>query len=187
MSTPQLTSEMQTLSGQYFDFRHPEDYHYDIEEIAVALAGEGRFGNHVKPVYSVAQHSVLVSHIVAPEFAFEGLIHDVAEAYIGDWPTPLKKLFPEIKALEMRIHLAICSQFGWPSEIPPEVKHADYVALATERVNLLKYNEGDPQWSFLDEMRIKPLTSKLTAWPAEVAEVAFLNRYATLTRRLEYL
>ncbi len=83
---------MQTFSRTMFYplDPHPEDVH--IVDIAHALANICRFGGHAKRFYSVAQHSVLVSRIVEPEDALHGLMHDAAEAYVGDVVRPIKHM-----------------------------------------------------------------------------------------------
>jgi len=85
-------SYIQTLSGKKFSYQFATADDIDIEDIANALSNICRFAGHLPEFYSVAQHSVLVSQIVPPEFAFEALMHDAAEAYCQDIPAPLKAL-----------------------------------------------------------------------------------------------
>jgi 5'-deoxynucleotidase YfbR-like HD superfamily hydrolase len=91
-------SFIQTLSGKRFDYINSTADDVDIEDIANALSNICRFAGHVPEFYSVAQHSVLCSQIVPPEFAFEALMHDAAEAYCQDIPQPLKLLCLTISA-----------------------------------------------------------------------------------------
>lgn len=82
-----------TASGRAFWSLDPRPEDVRIEDIAAQLARICRFGGALKPgvsFYSVAQHSVLVSYNVPEEYALEGLLHDAAEAYVGDVIKPIK-------------------------------------------------------------------------------------------------
>lgn len=115
-----------------------DDSNVKIEDIAHALSMQCRFGGHCSSFYSVAEHSVFVSEIVPPEFALEGLLHDSAEAYVTDVPTPIKKMCPDFVSIEDKFYLKICRKFSIPVQMSLEVKVADRIALYNEARYLTK-------------------------------------------------
>ncbi len=123
-----------TISGQYFPYESPETYDFDIKEIAHSLARLCRFTGHVSTngIYSVAQHSILVSFIVPNELKISALLHDAAEAYMGDVNSPLKQLLPEYKKIEKKVEKAIFNHFGRLYPKHPAIKQADLRLLAAE-------------------------------------------------------
>jgi|SRR5476651_472351 len=125
-----------TLSGAHFDYRDPQPESICIEDIATALSNECRFAGHLPQFYSVAQHSILTSRIVPPAFALEALLHDAAEAYCKDIPSPLKSLLPDYQTIEAGIESIVRNKYGLPPEMSPEVKRADLIMLATEKRDL---------------------------------------------------
>jgi hypothetical protein len=167
-----------TATGCRVDYTlvRPDDI--DIEDIATALSRECRYAGHCKHFYSVAQHSVLVSRLVPEELALEGLLHDAAEAYLKDLPSPLKALLPDYREMEARFDMAIRKRFGLSEKPSLEVKQAHLVLLATERRDLLP-DVIDP-WPCISG--IKPMTKRIWPLSPEMAREQFLDRYKWLTR-----
>lgn len=163
-------------SGRYFDLEDPESSEFDIFDIAHALSQICRFTGHCKSFYSVAQHSVLVSHVVPPAHAFAGLMHDAAEAFIGDVAKPLKMMLPDYKRIEQRIEAAVFAYFGLPHELPACVKEADRILLRTEQRDLM--NADGHRWPITEQLQ--PLDEPIVPLAPMAAHMLFLNRYAEL-------
>jgi len=169
-----MSPDILTYSGQYFDFMEPGTV--EIETIAHALAHICRFTGHVRDFYSVAQHSVLVSYLVSPENALAALLHDAAEALIGDVAAPLKQLLPDYAAIEARVDAALLTSFGLPTTLPDEVKRADLIMLATERRDLMP--DHPSKWDCLDG--IDPMLATIKPMGPKSAKIWFLQRYYEL-------
>jgi hypothetical protein len=172
-----MTPNILTSAGTYFHFLEPERSAIDIETIAHALAHICRFTGHTRHFYSVAQHSVLVSCLVPPEHAMAGLLHDAAEAYLGDVAAPLKMLLPDYKAIEATVEAAVLGRFGLPATLPPEVKQADRLALAIEQRALMPMH-GDV-WECELHPDYDRLKAQMEIFPAHpvVARKLFMARF----------
>lgn len=162
-----------THSGKHFDLIDPQPDMIDVVDIVKGLARESRFAGQTRYYYTVAQHSVMASQIVAPEFAMEALMHDASEAYIKDIPRPLKQLLPEYRMIEARVQGAICDRFGLPPIQSAAVTEADIIMLATERRDLMP--EDATEWPILAGVR--PLDKRLSAVNYNHAECMFMQRF----------
>lgn len=161
---------IQTFTGKYFNLVDPEPEQVCIEDIAHALSNIARFTGHSEFFYSVAQHCVLGSRVIVPELARDFLMHDAAEAYLGDVSSPLKQLLPEYKVIEARVEDCIFEKFG--VHFSPTIKRMDLRMLAAERKALLKDIGGE--WDILKGFNPAPV--HIEPWTPEVAERLFLQR-----------
>lgn len=125
-----------TFSGQHLDFSNPNLLAFNIADIAQGLSHECRFAGQISDFYSVAQHSVLCSMIVPPQYQREALMHDATEAYMKDIPAPLKRMLPDYARIERQIDGLIREKYELPREMSAIVKTADLIMLATERRDL---------------------------------------------------
>jgi hypothetical protein len=129
-----------THSGITFSVFNPHPSDVKIKDIAHSLSLQCRFTGHTKHFYSVAQHCLLVSHlIVDTSLKLHGLLHDASEAYLTDLARPIKHhpLFQSYLDIEECVTAAICVKFGLPLSMPQEVKDADDIALKIEESLLM--------------------------------------------------
>lgn len=178
-----MQPEILTASGQYFNLINPASNQFDIEEIAHALSHLCRFTGHTRMFYSVAQHSVMVSHLVPPEHALAGLLHDATEAYLGDVAAPLKQMLSDYKALEKQLEKALYKHFHLPAVLPDEVKLADRKALAAEARDLMP--PLGSVWHIIEGLNVDDI-DPIEAWPPIKAKNIFLERYNSLLLERAY-
>jgi uncharacterized protein len=142
-------SKIQTAFGGVWDAKRPEAYDYTLYEIAFALENVCRWAGHPLRFYSVAEHSVRVARLVedlggTAEQRRAALIHDAAEAFLGDMPSSIKHM-PEMagyRALYAAAEAAIYTAFELPGYVGDAlVKEADAMMLAVEREDLFRLKQ----------------------------------------------
>jgi len=170
-----------TLTGS-IDLLNPDPKDIHIEDIAHALSRICRYGGHCREFYSVAQHSWHVSHLVSQENALLGLLHDAAEAYIGDVVKPLKMLLPDYRLVEQRIEAAVFERFEleMTQEDKREVKLADEVLLRTELRDVMDIRDQRNLRAWALPTYVQPMDKTLVPLPPERARGLFLQRYEQL-------
>jgi uncharacterized protein len=177
MGYPDIRPDILTARGIYFDFLNPQTSMVWIEDVARGLSNICRFTGQARAFYSVAQHSVMVSRIVPLKHARAGLMHDAAEAYIGDVSAPLKNLLPDYRTIEARVERVVLEAFGLQLPLPEEVKRADLVMLATEKRDLMPAGAAGT-WGLLKG--ISPLPEPIVPLAPKEAERLFLDRWTEL-------
>lgn len=162
-------------SGAEFDFLQPWASNFTLDDIAHGLANQCRYAGQCRNFYSIAEHSLHVSQCAAG-FELEALMHDAAEAFMGDITRPLKQLLPEFKLIETRVQSAIMDRFGLPSVPSPEIKRADLAVLAAEQAQLMP--AGTDRWA--REAGIVPAPICARSLPPYEAKRQFLQRFQEL-------
>jgi 5'-deoxynucleotidase YfbR-like HD superfamily hydrolase len=162
-------------SGAWFDFCAPASSSFTIEDIAHGLANICRYSGQCSSFYSVAEHSILVSD-TAEGFEFEALMHDAAEAFLGDITRPLKQMLPEYKRIEADVERAILDRFGVKGALPPQVKQADLRVLAAEQRQIMP--EGTDGW--VRGQKVEPAPIVVRHLPPDEAKRIFLERFEAL-------
>lgn len=175
---------IETRSGKMFHFLDPKDDEIDVADIAYALAHQCRFNGHTSHFFSVAEHSVLVASLVPDEFKLAALLHDAAEAYLSDIPSPIKQFLPQYKEMEAGIMAAIERKFGVDASVE-EVKKADFQQLRTEAHYLLESGgETWNMWDHLEKPKVEDGRQPLCLPPIH-AFGTFMAAFNALTKKEE--
>ncbi len=120
-----------TASGRIVDPWNMAASDFSITDIAMSLAKLCRYAGHVPSFYSVAEHCVWVYGAMVDlgvadhETLVAGFMHDAAEAYLVDMPSPVKNQ-PAMKPYrdaEVRIQEALGERYGFDL-FEPRVYHA---------------------------------------------------------------
>jgi len=181
---------LNTWSGISFHLLTPSPEEVLLEDIAHHLAFQRRSVGAIIRDYSIAQHSLLVCVLVIKELirqgsyttaeinyiAMQALLHDAEEYVTGDVPKPLKTLIaPILDPIAKEIKRIIGIKLGYDLiNMPPEIKHADNIAMATEKAQL--YKPSKVKWHKLP----KPDTNIIPPMTSLEAEAAFLKRFHEL-------
>lgn len=155
-----------------------------LEDIAHALSMKTRFTGHCREFYSVAEHCVVGSQVIAPAFALPFLLHEVSEAYLPDIAGPVKpsvrladgRTWAELEEQHARV---ILEALGLSSLLPllssPEVKKMDWQMLAAEA--LVLHSTPPDSWKLPHE----PAKVYLPLWAPNIAKREFLDAFKKLT------
>lgn len=123
-----------TYTGKLIDPFNVKPEDICIEDIAHGLSLLCRYGGQCNRFYSVAEHSIIMA--TYPGFRkwhpLAMLLHDAAEAYIGDIIRPIKQKLPKFKQFETNFIYAIAYKFGLAPSVFATVKEPDNIMLATE-------------------------------------------------------
>jgi uncharacterized protein len=176
----------QTHRGVRFDIFNLRAEDIFVEDIAHHLSQINRFGGATPFPYSVAQHSVIVSNMCSADNAMHGLLHDAAEAYIGDLPSPWKDLVriagDRIVDIEEEIMEVIYERLKLPLpdlDASLDVHKCDRAACAVERVALMP---SVLDWGIIDTIDTPPTWLRMIKRMAsEDAKELFLERFRDLT------
>lgn len=156
-------NSIETYTGLIFDLKLMEPSTICIEDIAHGLSHVCRFGGHLKKFYSVAQHCVWVANQLGVPDKLSGLMHDASEAYLGDMPSPFKKMMPGYREIEYDLMMVISKKYDFQYPLEPQIKAVDHAALINEW--------NDHKVGF----------NPLECWSPEEAKDEFLKLFRILT------
>ena len=116
---------------------------------------------------------------MAPNLALWGLLHDAAEAYLGDLPTPLKGHLGDFRDREKTLLAVIVAKYGLEPDEPASVKDADRAMLIVERQVLMA---GNLRWP--GDGRSPPAITAdpadIKKWDPSTATDEFMTRFHEL-------
>lgn len=167
-----------TRSGKYLDFENPQPDQIELADIAAGLAKSCRFGGQIGRFYSVAEHCWLGAEYGGTNngFRLAFLLHDAAEAYMGDIQKPLKLMLGEYwLGIERRVQNAINERLGVGQLLDQwrdQVKTVDRRLLLAEKRWLFPHTSN---WS--NDNGVEPLpdvAGHFSGWLPEDAEKRWL-------------
>src|SRR5262249_17715495 len=178
---PAVRAWQRMLSGRRLDLLDPSPLDIEIEDIAHGLARVARWNGqtHGAPIFSVAQHTLLVEAVlraatpnIDDRVRLAVLLHDAPEYVIGDMISPFKAVIGgSYKTIEKRLLAAIHIRFGLPAALPYDlvvrIKAADAGAAFLEATRLAGFSEAEARRFFGKEPELPAETAAefLTPWP----------------------
>lgn len=171
-----VNNTIRLRSGKYLDLANPKPDQMTFADIAGALSKICRFGGQCDRFYSVAEHC----YHCAMQAKNDGrdledqkacLLHDAAEAFIGDVVKPLKIMLPDYSEVEMLMEDCIANKFDIQSPIHI-VREIDHAMLIAERRRM--FSRDEVIWS--GEETVRSLSIEFKCWSPSEAEQMFVLR-----------
>lgn len=195
MPGPTNGTMIRTFTGLELDVLHLSYEHIRIEDIAHSLAQLNRFCGHAKKPISVAQHSVHVARIVDKllptetgqthnrrrnKICLQALLHDGAEAYLGEVTRWLKRspAFEPYRELERRVQTEINVAFQCDIIENRLIGQADRIMIRFEGMKGFgpEFKVGHEDYPPLTQQEID-LVGPWGHWKWYEAEELFLTNY----------
>jgi len=140
-------NSIRTFTDKVFDLKIMDPESICIEDIAHGLSMTPRFGGQLNGFLSVAQHCCMVASYVPDEHKLAALLHDASEAYLGDMPSPFKKLMHDFQMHENRLMRVIAEKYGFDFPLHKSVKDADYKMLGVEWIECVVKKNSAFYWT----------------------------------------
>lgn len=192
--------KLETVTGQLVDLADPNPATINIQDIAWGLSRMSRFcGQTVTEIpYNVAQHCLFVANEVEEMLIYHGkidqikrlellaLLHDAAEAYTGDLPSPVKHL-PELRQVIVGIEKNLMSAIyirlniaGPTEEEEALIKNADRIAQKIE-AHAFMPSRGR-HWENLPEVTLERLQKFSPPLDSLTSYKLFMDKFNSLTK-----
>ncbi len=172
-----------TFSGEVVSLKRPLVSTIRMGDIGHSLALQCRFNGHVRELYSVAQHSLLVARALEiwhrdKRLTRLGLLHDAAEAYTGDVIRAMKHVCPGVREIDGGLMRVIYEATGAGAPTEEEkalIKEADRTILLLEAEALM------PPGRVYDPSPGRPVEGiSISPWSPARAKRAFLRTWESL-------
>lgn len=148
-----------SYTGRLIDYLNPNMDMLNLDDIATSLSNVCRFGGHIAEHYSVAQHTLLVWFLAPDDLKRTALLHDAAEAYLGDVIKPVKILLGDAYSkLERPFEELIFKKYNVDIVSLKEIKPYDQQALIIEN-DYFRYGKLDFISRFYDIGQILPFNT----------------------------
>lgn len=144
--------EIMTYTGIFMDPLCPKEEEICLEDIAHALSMLSRANGHFPEVHTVAQHCMecyaeAKARELSEEMQMFCLLHDGAEAYLGDFIRPVKERMPAYISAEKKLLQMIYRKFI--GRLPDEeeekmIREIDHTLLYFEFLHYMGVGCGDP-------------------------------------------
>ena len=182
------------LSGSRLDLLAPCPKDIQIADIAHGLARIARWNGQTRgsSIFSVAQHSLLVAHLVQhmddrldTRWRLAALLHDAAEYAVGDLIAPFKTAIGgQYQKVEWTLRGAVHARFGLPPRLPDGIEdlisRADNWSARLEAVALAGFTSGEATECFPHTPSAQPdkAADFLQAWTLQEAQRRFLATFS---------
>ncbi len=130
---------IQTATGRQLDFNNPALDSISRIDIAMSLDRMPRFHGNLNCNYTVADHCLNLANVMPEEpfFKLQALLHDAAEAYTMDIPSPLKRLLGnKFARIERTLECTIFKHFEVDYPLCEEIKRYDAALCRAEALYL---------------------------------------------------
>ena len=171
-----VNNTIRLRSGLYLDLANPKPDQFKFSDIAGGLSKICRFGGQCEYFYSVAEHSYhCAMQANADGLSVESqralLLHDAAEAFIGDIVKPLRIMLPDYAAVESRMEDCIAFGFGIQVDAQKDVvRKIDREMLIAERRAM--FSADNVTWTWENDVR--KIRVEFKKWTPGEAEVMFV-------------
>lgn len=171
-----------TYTGILMDPLDPNSEQIRMEDIAHALSMLSRANGHFPEIHTVAQHCLECANEararkLSRQIQLFCLLHDGAEAYLGDFISPVKERMPAYKEAERELLTMIYEKFAGrvPSaEEKKLVKEIDKTLLYFEFLHYMGVGCGNPGAG----LKSQPVFAEM---PRQEVEERYLALYKELS------